>query len=193
MPQRPTAANHASQRIRIVAGRLRGSKIDVIDAPGLRPTPDRVRETLFNWLAPVIAGMRCLDLYAGSGALGIEALSRGAASCIFVERDPDAAAALVACLERLKVDNASVIQRDALIWLNNAQEQFDLVFVDPPFASNVWATTCEKLEAGGALAGSAWIYLESPATEAPAVPSSWRLHREGRSGDVRHALYQRLR
>lgn len=193
MPQRPPAVSHASQRIRIVAGSLRGSKIDVIDAPGLRPTPDRVRETLFNWLAPVIAGMRCLDLYAGTGALGIEALSRGAASCIFVERDPRAAAALVGCLQRLKVGNANVLQHDALSWLSSAQQQFDLVFVDPPFASNAWAPIAQKLETGGVLADSAWIYLESPATQAPAVPSSWRLHREGRSGDVRHALYQRLR
>lgn len=193
MPQRRPTASKAAQRIRIVAGSLRGSKIDVIDVPGLRPTPDRVRETLFNWLAPVIAGMRCLDLYAGTGALGIEALSRGAASCTFVECDPRAAAALVACLSRLKVESASILQRDALAWLGDAREQFDLVFVDPPFASDAWATISEKLETGGVLADSAWIYLESPATQTPAVPSSWRLHREGRSGDVRHALYQRLR
>ena len=193
MPQRPPTASKAPQRIRIVAGSLRGSKIDVIDVPGLRPTPDRVRETLFNWLAPVIVGMRCLDLYAGTGALGIEALSRGAASCAFVERHPRAAAAIVASLERLKLENASVLQRDALTWLSDAKEQFDLVFVDPPFASDAWATISEKLETGGVLADSAWIYLESPASATPAVPSSWRLHREGRSGDVRHALYQRLR
>ncbi len=193
MPQHPPAASKAPQRIRIVAGSLRGSKIDVVDVPDLRPTPDRVRETLFNWLAPVIVGMRCLDLYAGTGALGIEAISRGAMSCTFVERDPRAATMLTATLARLKVENGTVAQRDAIAWLNDAEGPFDLVFVDPPFANDAWTTISEKLETCGALADSAWIYLESPANATPAVPSMWRLHREGRSGDVRHALYQRLR
>ena len=192
MSPRPPANSNLAQRIRIVAGSLRGSKIDVVDAPGLRPTPDRVRETLFNWLAPVIEGTRCLDLYAGTGALGIEAISRGAASCTFVERDPRAATALIACLDRLNVANARLVQRDALAWLNDVQEPFDVVFIDPPFTSDAWTSISEKLETCGVFADSAWIYLESPADVAPAVPSAWRLHREGRSGDVRHALYQRL-
>lgn len=193
MPKHHAAQGNTRQRIRIVAGSLRGSKIDVIDVPGLRPTPDRVRETLFNWLAPVIVGMRCLDLYAGTGALGIEAISRGATSCAFVERDASAAATLASTLARLKVENAKVVQRDAISWLTDEQGRFDLVFVDPPFANDVWTAICEKLETSGALAEGAWIYLESPADATPAVPADWRLHREARSGNVRHALYQRLR
>lgn len=193
MPQRPPAAINSLRRIRIVGGSLRGSKVDVIDVPGLRPTPDRVRETLFNWLAPTIVGTRCLDLYAGTGALGIEALSRGAANCTFIERDPRAVAALIETIVRLKVENARVVQRDAMAWLNDSPETFDVVFVDPPFASDAWTSISGKLETCGALADNAWIYFESPADATPAVPSAWRLHREGRSGDVRHALYQRLR
>lgn len=193
MPQRPPARSNVAPRIRIVAGSLRGSKLDVVDLPGLRPTPDRVRETLFNWLAPVVEGTRCLDLYAGTGALGIEAISRGAASCTFVERDPRAAAALIASLVRLKVANGKVVQRDAVGWLDDVHGPFDLVFIDPPFASGAWTAVSEKLESCGVLADSAWIYVESPADLAPAVPTGWRLRREGRGGDVRHALYQRLR
>ncbi|MGB4860553.1 MAG: 16S rRNA (guanine(966)-N(2))-methyltransferase RsmD [Dokdonella sp.] len=192
MPKRPHAGISTPRRIRIVAGSLRGSKIDVVDVPGLRPTPDRVRETLFNWLAPVIVGIRCLDLYAGTGALGIEAISRGAMSCAFVERDPQAAAVLTATLARLKVENAKVVQRDAMSWLNDEHGPFDLVFVDPPFANDAWTAISEKLETSGALADAAWIYLESPGDAAPAVPADWRLHREALSGNVRHALYQRL-
>ncbi len=193
MPKRPAPAINTPQRIRIVAGSLRGSKIEVIDVPGLRPTPDRVRESLFNWLAPVIVGMRCLDLYAGTGALGIEAISRGADRCTFVERDPRATATLTATLARLKVENANVVQRDAMAFLNDVQGPFDLVFVDPPFANDAWTSISEKLETCGALASEAWIYLESPGDTAPTVPAYWRLHREARSGNVRHALYQRLR
>ena len=191
MPKRPRARN-TPQRIRIVAGSLRGSRIDVIDVPGLRPTPDRVRETLFNWLAPVIVGMRCLDLYAGTGALGIEAISRGAAHCTFVERDEKAAAVLTATLARLKVENAQAIQREAMAWLNHANGSFDLVFIDPPFTNDVWTAVAEKLETSATLSERAWIYVESPADAAPAVPADWRLHREARSGNVRHVLYQRL-
>lgn len=193
MPKRPAANSNAPQRIRIVAGALRGSKIDVVDAPGLRPTPDRVRETLFNWLAPVIVGMRCLDLYAGTGALGIEAVSRGASSCTFVERDSRAAAMLSATLARLKVETGSVSTRDAMAFLNDPQGPFDLVFLDPPFATDAWTAICGKLETSGALADGAWIYLESPGDTVPAVPADWRMHREARSGNVRHALYQRIR
>ena len=193
MPKRPARNCNTTQRIRIVAGILRGSKIDVVDAPGLRPTPDRVRETLFNWLAPVIVGMRCLDLYAGTGALGIEAVSRGASSCTFVERDPRAAAMLAATLTRLKIENANVMTGDAVAFLNNLQGSFDLVFLDPPFSNDAWTTISRKLEASSALAEGAWIYLESTGDTAPEVPADWRLHRDARSGNVRHALYQRLR
>ncbi|MEO8459547.1 MAG: 16S rRNA (guanine(966)-N(2))-methyltransferase RsmD [Dokdonella sp.] len=178
-------------RLRIVAGSLRGSRLDVPDKPGLRPTPDRVRETLFNWLAPIVNGARCLDLFAGTGALGIEALSRGASSCVFVERDAQLARAIEANLERLKITNASVRSGDALAMPIEGGQRFDLVFLDPPFDANLWDAAIARFATGSALGDTAWIYIESPATLVPEVPKEWSMHREGRSGAVRHALYRR--
>lgn len=191
--RRSITAGPPAQRIRIVGGNLRGSKLDVADAPGLRPTPDRVRETLFNWLAPVITGMDCLDLFAGTGALGVEAISRGAVSCVFVEREATIAAAIGANLQRLKIDNGQLVRSDAARYLAGPPRAFDLVFLDPPFAGDLWTTTAQQLETDGWLKPSAWIYVESPAATTPQLPASWTLHREGRAGDVRHALYRRLR
>lgn len=208
----------APGRVRIVGGRLRNSKLAVADAAGLRPTPERVRETLFNWLAPVIDGARCLDLFAGTGALGIEAISRGAAEVVFVERDRALADALRANLARLKVSNARVEPREALSWLAgplweglqprcssrtapglkplpqaqapSARERFDVVFVDPPFAANAWDDVLAAIEARGLLAPQGFVYVESPHDVVPAVPGKWHVHREGRAGDVRYALYR---
>lgn len=185
-------SREAPGRLRIIAGRLRGSKLSVPDAPGLRPTPERVRETLFNWLAPTIDGAQCLDLYAGTGALGLEALSRGAAHCVFVERDPALARALADTLARLKVDTGEVVRGDALTWLAQADEQrFDLVFVDPPFGAGAWQATLHALEHGGRLKPAAWIHVEAPADQDLTPPSNWHLHREGRAGSVQHRLYRR--
>jgi 16S rRNA (guanine966-N2)-methyltransferase len=181
----------APGRIRIIGGSLRNSRLNVPDLPGLRPTAERVRETLFNWLAPVIAGARCLDLCAGTGALGIEALSRGAASVQFVERDARAAQALRANLERLKATGGQVAATEAGWFLQGAPQAQDLVFLDPPFALELWAPLAQKLEQAGWLAAQAWIYVESPRASLPAVPLNWRLHREGAAGEVRFALYQR--
>jgi 16S rRNA (guanine966-N2)-methyltransferase len=177
--------------LRIVAGSLRGSKLAVPDRPGLRPTSDRVRETLFNWLMPVIDGARCLDLYAGTGALGIEAISRGAGACTFVESDRALARELRENLARLKVDNARVVEGDALATLTGRAEPFDVVFLDPPFGGDLWDASAERLESRGWLSASAWIYVESPAGAALALPANWMLHREGHAGAVRYALYRR--
>src|SRR4051812_44870457 len=117
-------------KVRIIGGRLRGSRLDVVDAPGLRPPPDRARETLFNWLMPIIDGAQCLDLFAGTGALGIEALSRGAAAVDFVETDAKLVQALRANLSRLKQD-ATVARADAAAFLAGAQARYDIVFLDP--------------------------------------------------------------
>src|SRR5689334_3673643 len=144
-------------RLRIVAGTLRGSRLDVADAPGLRPTPDRVRETLFNWLMPVIAGARCLDLFAGTGALGIEALSRGAAAVDFVETDGELAERLRANLLRLK-QTARVLRLDALRFLGETEMRYDVVFLDPPFGAALWAAAAAALEAHDRLQADAWIY-----------------------------------
>jgi 16S rRNA (guanine966-N2)-methyltransferase len=181
----------APGRIRIIGGSLRNSRLDVPDLPGLRPTAERVRETLFNWLAPVIDGARCLDLCAGTGALGIEALSRGAASVQFVERDARAAQALRDNLARLKTSGGEVVALDAAQFLRGAPRAQDLVFLDPPFALELWSTLTRQLELGGWLAAQAWIYVESPSTTAPAAPPNWQLHREGHAGEVRFALYRR--
>jgi 16S rRNA (guanine966-N2)-methyltransferase len=189
MKRRPSAL---SGRIRIVGGDLRGSRIDVADAPGLRPTPERVRETLFNWLQPVISGARVLDLFAGTGALGIEALSRGAASVLFVERDRSLATALRGHLQRLRQSAGRVEVADAVNWLEGTPAPFDLVFLDPPFAAGLWSKVAKRLEHGGWLAPHAWIYVESPSDVTPQLPAGWQLHREGRAGDVRYALYRRL-
>lgn len=178
-------------KLRIVAGRLRGSRIDVADQEGLRPTSDRVRETLFNWLAPMIEGARCLDLFAGTGALGIEACSRGAAECVFVERDRGLAKQLEETLARLKVDAARVVCADALGWLGHSAGTFDLVFLDPPFAGDLWTEAARRLEANGWLAGAAWIYVETPQGMRPELPTNWRLHREGKAGAVQFTLYRR--
>ncbi|WP_426689025.1 16S rRNA (guanine(966)-N(2))-methyltransferase RsmD [Rhodanobacter ginsengiterrae] len=178
-------------RIRIIGGQLRNSRLDVPDLPGLRPTAERVRETLFNWLAPVIQGARCLDPCAGTGALGIEAWSRGAAAVQFVERDVSAAQALRANLARLKVDGSQVVAADATGFLQQAGQPHDLVFLDPPFALDLWSVLAALLEQGGWLAAQAWIYVESPRGVSPALPVNWRMHREGQAGEVRFALYRR--
>lgn len=177
--------------VRIVAGRLRGSRLAVPVREGLRPTPERVRETLFNWLAPYLPGMRCLDLYAGTGALGIEALSRGADACTFVERDRELCRALADNLARLRVAGADVANADAATWLSGRAQPYDLVFLDPPFDANLWQAAAAALERGGWLAGAGFVYVESPRDARPDLPPAWLPHREGCAGAVRYALYRR--
>ncbi len=176
--------------VRIIGGSLRGSRIEVLNRPGLRPTPDRARETLFNWLAPVLSGARVLDLFAGTGALGIEALSRGAGRVDFVESDPAIATALRATLARLKQD-ATVLARPAREALALLQGPYDLVFVDPPFSAGLWTETLGQLEASGCLSASAWIHVESPAGAELKVPPGWVSWREGRFGEVMLGVYRR--
>ncbi len=182
----------APGKLRIVAGSLRGSRIDVLDLGGVRPTSDRVRETLFNWLAPVIEGARCLDLFAGTGALGLEAKSRGAGECVFIERDRGLGQQLSATLDRLKVSEARVVNADSIAWLAHPAQVFDVVFLDPPFNSDLWGEAARRLEQNGWLAPDAWIYVEYPEGTQPGLPLTWRLHREGSAGAVHFALYRRV-
>jgi 16S rRNA (guanine966-N2)-methyltransferase len=192
--------------VRIVGGRWRGSKLPVADRVGLRPTADRVRETVFNWLQPVLPGARVLDLFAGSGALGLEALSRGAHAATLIERDRDLAASLHATFERLRRGDpadldcsADVVQADALGWLAappaDPNRRYDLIFLDPPFASGLWRPVLDALPPW--LADDAWLYLEAPGGIDVAgganieLGADWRLHREGATRDVRYALYRR--
>ncbi len=188
---RPTPAAPQPGHVRIIGGRWRGTKLPVAERPGLRPSSDRVRETLFNWLMPVLREARCLDLFAGSGALGLEAASRGAAAVTLVERDPALCASLRTTVERLGTDRVELRCGDAVALLDGGLDgPFDIVFVDPPFQAGLWPAVFERLPR--LLAEQAWIYVEAPLPLAPAVPADWHLHREGSTRDVRYALYRRV-
>ncbi len=151
-----------------------------------------MRETLFNWLQPVIAGSRCLDLFAGSGALGLEALSRGAARVVFVDHERKAIEQLRATLSILKAEGADPKLADARRYLKSQVEAFDVVFLDPPFADESLPEICALLESRGWLAPSAFIYVERPAREgSPPLPEAWILHRTGRAGEVGYHLARR--
>jgi len=177
--------------VRIIGGRWRGRRIVLPPDADIRPTPDRVRETLFNWLTPVIDGMRCLDLFAGSGALGLEALSRGASETWFVEKSKAAAARLTDALRGLECHSARVVVDDALQFLRQEKSCFDLVLLDPPFDAIDLGNLCTLLEAKW-LAPGAHIYLEmSRESELPAMPANWSTIREKTAGQVRFALMQR--
>ncbi|MBP7608897.1 MAG: 16S rRNA (guanine(966)-N(2))-methyltransferase RsmD [Steroidobacteraceae bacterium] len=195
-PTRRAAAPAGGRfEVRIIGGEWRGRKLHFPPAAGLRPTPDRVRETLFNWLQFELAGARCLDLFAGSGALGIEALSRGAAEAVFVERDAGSARAIRDLLAQLRCDRGRVEQVDALAWLEpgpRASKHFDIVFLDPPYGEAWLPVLAEKLERGGWLAPRAWIYLEDAAARGePPLPAGWALLRSKRAGDVGYHLARR--
>jgi 16S rRNA (guanine966-N2)-methyltransferase len=178
--------------VRIIGGVWRGRKLHF--PPGvtdLRPTPDRVRETLFNWLREAVSGSRCLDLYAGSGALGFEALSRGAREVVFVERDAQVARYLVDALDTLGCRHGVVHRVDALAFLRARGEPFDVVFLDPPFGSQVLAELLTLIDARGWLRPGGFAYLEQPAAgSAPLLPSGWSLHRSKRAGEVGYHLAQ---
>lgn len=184
--------------VRIIGGDWRGTRLPVADRDGLRPTADRVRETLFNWLQPMLPGARVLDLFAGTGALGLEAVSRGAREAVLVECDPQLAEGLRQLAAKLPGgERVQVVCADALSWLRRTPgssglagfdlARFNLVFVDPPFAGDLWRPAFEALE--GHLADEAWLYVESPSPLQPDV--AWRPHREGQTRDVHYALYRR--
>ena len=187
-PPRPASTGS----VRIIGGRWRGTRLPVADSPGLRPSADRVRETLFNWLMPVLPGAKVLDLFAGSGALGLEAASRGAASVQLVEADPQLAQALQSVAARLEAAAQVRVHRgDALSWLREGtQSGFDIVFVDPPFEANLWPAVLAALPAR--MAADAWLYIESPAGHAPVMTAEWALYRESGTREVRYALYRRV-
>jgi len=175
--------------VRIIAGSLRGSKLPVAERPGLRPTSDRARETLFNWLQQELAGRRVLDLFAGSGALGFEAASRGAAEVLLVERDAQLAASLRDSAQRLHAGQVQVECADALAWLARSPDRaFDLVFLDPPFGAGLHAPAVQALAPW--LAPRAWVYVEHGADAGFVPPPGWELHREGGTREARHRLFR---
>ncbi len=188
--KKPAKRSHSS-KIRIIAGDWRGRKLDVLDADGLRPTGDRIRETLFNWLAPWITQANCLDAYAGTGALGLEALSRGATHVQFIENGRNVAEQLKSNLSVLKCTKSSVAQNDCLDWLSRpAHQTFDLVFVDPPFQHDLWSKTLFQLDEGGWLSDEAMVYVESPKNTDYETPIGWIEHRQIKRGHVRATLYK---
>jgi 16S rRNA (guanine966-N2)-methyltransferase len=193
--RRATAPAGGRSEVRIIGGEWRGRKLHFPQAAGLRPTPDRVRETVFNWLQFELAGRRCLDLFAGSGACGIEALSRGAVATVFVERDASAAQAIRDHLGVLGCTRGHVEHGDAFEWLARltpATAPFDVVFVDPPYDGQMLAAAAQALERSGCLAPNAWVYLEDAAGRGePALPAGWVLKRSKRAGDVGYHLARR--
>jgi 16S rRNA (guanine966-N2)-methyltransferase len=180
-----------NNRVRIISGSWRGRKLAFPPVPGLRPTPDRVRETLFNWLDPVIRGRHCLDLFAGSGALGIEAASRGAAQVVLVENQPRVVEGLREQLALLNATQVEVVQADVERYLSGPPRPFDIVFLDPPFREGRLPECMRSLEAGGWLAAQAWIYLEGEHGLVPHLPDNWTLHRSKHAGQVDYHLARR--
>ena len=189
----PRAAAKAAHEVRIIGGQWKRSKLPVADRPGLRPTPSRVRETLFNWLGQDLSGWRCLDAFAGTGALGLEAGSRGAAEVTLVEQDPVLCKSLQATAQRLKAGSVRVERGDGVAALRQrAGQGLDLVFLDPPFSQNLLLPACNLLEEKGWLAADAWVYTESENPPSSlGMPGNWRLHREQKAGQVYYALWQR--
>jgi 16S rRNA (guanine966-N2)-methyltransferase len=181
----------ASGSIRIIAGKHRGRKLPVLMAEGLRPTTDRVKETLFNWLMPYIHNAHCLDCFAGAGSLGFEALSRGAVKVTLIELNKAAAKQLLANKQLLKSNDVIVCNDNALNYLKApTSDKFDLVFIDPPFRQNLISNTCELLESDW-LTEQALIYIEMEAEGNQPLPENWLLLKEKIAGQVAYRLYQR--
>lgn len=173
---------------RIIAGQWRRRKLHFPEVPGIRPSPDRVRETLFNWLRERVEGARCLDLFAGSGALGLEALSRGAAEVVFVDQDRQAAQAIREHFALLKAAGGDVQQAEALAWLAHGPRPFDLVFLDPPFDADLLPAVCARLGEGWLKPG-ACVYVEHATEKTPVFPAGWMAIRESRAGRVAFGLW----
>ena len=188
MTGKPTTQRN---RLRIIGGEWRSRLLNFADIPDLRPTPDRVRETLFNWLQETIAGARCLDLFAGSGALGFEALSRGAREVVALELDGKAVAAIRQNAKLLQTEGMQLVQKNVLEWLqHNAEAQrFDVVFLDPPYSAGLYESCLRLLHEHGWLAPRAYVYLEADEDlERLKLPAGWELIRSKRAGGVYYGM-----
>ena len=179
-------------QVRIVAGKYRGRRLHVIDSPGFRPTPDRVKETVFSWLQPYLPGSRCLDLFAGSGALCLEALSRGAEEVVMVEKVRAVADNLAKNIQALKADAAKLVNTDALTFLEGKAEPFDIVFVDPPFSeSGLINQSLLELQQKGWLKPDALVYVEANSEFSDLqYPSGWTMLKNKKAGQVGYYLLQ---
>jgi len=182
---------------RIIGGKWRGRKIRFDDAEGLRPTTDRIRETLFNWLQAYISQSHCLDCFAGSGVLGFEALSRGADEVIFIEQNIKTVKALKDNIRLLETSKAAIYHQDALAWLQSAfantklNQHFDLVFLDPPFHSDLLSRSCVLLDNSGCLADDAIIYAEHAVDATVDFPEHWFCLKQKSSGQVSYKLFEK--
>lgn len=190
----PRKSSHQADSLRIIGGQWRSRKISFTEVPGLRPTTDRVRETLFNWLQPVIVDAHCLDLFAGSGALGFEALSRGASQCLFVDNHPQCIESIKANLEMLSAtggyttldDSQQILQKPPTQF---SPERFNIVFIDPPYAMDCALHCCHLLVENGWLMSGAYIYIESAnPIEESQLPANWQLYRHKKAGQVNYHL-----
>ena len=191
MPSRSRQHPDRQNSLRIIGGQWRGRRLQFPDVPGLRPTPDRVRETLFNWLAPSIYGARCLDLFSGSGALGLEALSRHASKVTFVDQSRTATQAIQQHLTLLKTatDQAEVVNTDCRHWLSTSPGQtYDIVFLDPPFRQQLADPICALL--ASCLAAGSLVYMETEAELAFSPPEHWQQCKQKIAGQVAYSLYE---
>ena len=189
----PVRRAERSRVLRIIGGTWRGRKLRFPAAASIRPTPDRVRETLFNWLGARVRGAECLDVFAGSGALGLEALSRGAARVTFLERDAEAARALGLLLHDWGATDAQVVRADAVRYLAGAARPADIVFLDPPFAAGLLGEAAALLEERHWLKAGALIYVECAAREGlPGLPASWQPLKAKQAGEVGYHLFAHL-
>lgn len=184
-------AGRGQQTLRIIGGEWRGRKFQFPQVEHLRPTPDRVRETLFNWLMPTIEGAHCLDLFCGSGALGLEALSRGANRVTFVDTSKKVIQNLKQICDTVNIDKADFYQGSAEAFLALTPQAYDVVFLDPPYDLDLIPQTAQQLQADGWLKPGAWIYLEHDGRlDLDTLPGEWQSHREKVAGQVHYALYQ---
>ncbi len=186
--RQPRRVQRGLTTVRIIGGTWRGTRVQLPQNPAVRPTPDRVRETLFNWCKPVITKARCLDLFAGTGVLGFEAVSRGAAEAVLVEQDEQTVAAMRDLKERLSASAVDIVQRDVFSFLDDGPRPFDLIFVDPPFGCTIRDRVLQALRSGW-LAAHGRVYLESPRQEALEI-SGWRVLREGSTKQVNYKLIE---
>ena len=184
-------SENAQGELRIIGGDWRSRKLTFPDSGGVRPTPARTRETLFNWLNFHLAGARCLDLFAGSGALGLEALSRGADDCVFVDHTPVLVHALNHNLALLQAKSARVVGKDIGAFLAGPGEGFDIVFIDPPFRQGWLPRLLPALAQNAWVRPGGWVYMEHESELAtPAVPVDWNLHRQKSAGQVCYCLFR---
>lgn len=194
--KRSSPRSQSAAQLRIIGGQWRSRRVPFPDVEGLRPTPDRVRETLFNWLQMAVPGARCLDLFTGSGALGLEALSRGATAVTFIDQSPAVIKQLKANLQLLKAPQHEVVQASALDWLRQQPEdlsvRYDVVFLDPPFHKGLVSEAVALLESKALLADNALIYIETESElRVLDLPAHWHEHRAKTAGQVTYRLFTR--